>query len=193
MTAQGTKTAPLPAGSRLTEPQFLHVADQLPDWTLEYSTEGTLTFMPPTDPMTSRRNSLIVHRLTAWAENSLGCVSGPDGGYFLPDGSRLAPGAAWFNEQRWQKAQVPGMRFPVFAPDFVIELRSPSDRRRVLEEKMSAWLENGVGLAWLVDPIERSVTVYRHGQDPEVLSDPASVRGEGPVDGFVLELDRILA
>jgi Uma2 family endonuclease len=57
---------------------------------------------------------------------------------------------------------------------------------------MEAYLANGVQLGWLIDPIERTVTVYRPARPPQVLSNPASVEGEGPVAGFVLSLDRIL-
>ena len=85
-----------------------------------------------------------------------------------------------------------GERFPVFAPDFVIEVRSPDDRLRALRGKMEDYIANGVQLAWLIDPVERTVAIYRPGQPPQVLNNPASVAGEGPVAGFVLNLDRIL-
>ena len=189
MMAQGTKSALSPAEPRLSEAEFLLLAEQLPDWILEYSADGQLTFMPPTDPITSERNATIVHRLKAWAqETGRGVVSGPDGGFKLPDGSRMAPDAAWFERQRWQAAQVPDARFPVFAPEFIIELRSPSDRRQTLEEKMQSWVANGVLLGWLVDPIERTVTIYRPGREAELVQNPAVVAGDGPLEGFLLPL-----
>ena len=80
----------------------------------------------------------------------------------------------------------------MFAPDFLIEIRSPKQRARPLREKMEEYISNGVKLAWLIDPVERTVAIYRPGRDPEVLANPATVAGEGPVDGFVLNLDRIL-
>ena len=193
MTAQGTKTAFRPPEPRLSETEFLGLAERLPDWSLEYLAGGTLIFMPPTDPLTSRRNALIVHRLTAWADPVASVVSGPDGGFLLPDGSRMAPDAAWFSLPRFEAAQLPGVRFPVFAPEFVVELRSPSDRRRGLEDKMESWIANGVQLGWLIDPIDRAVTLYRPDRDPEVRSDPGEVPGEGPLVGFILSMDRILS
>jgi Uma2 family endonuclease len=84
------------------------------------------------------------------------------------------------------------MRFPVFAPEFVIELRSPDDKPSALRDKMQECIDNGVQLGWLIDPIKRRVEIYRPGRDPEVLSNPAKVSGERPVVGFVLDLDRIL-
>ncbi len=115
-----------------------------------------------------------------------------NGGFRLPDGSRLAPDAAWFDETRWQRARAPGVRLPVFVPEFVIELRSPDDRLPIFREKMQNYMANCVQLAWLIDPARREVSIYRPGSEPEVLRDPESVQGEGPVEGFVLRLDRIL-
>jgi Uma2 family endonuclease len=79
----------------------------------------------------------------------------------------------------------------VFAPEFVIEVRSPDDRIRALRERMEDYLANGVQLGWLIDPKERTVTIYRSGVPPQVLSNPDSVAGEGTVAGFVLNLDRV--
>jgi Uma2 family endonuclease len=57
---------------------------------------------------------------------------------------------------------------------------------------MREYIDNGVQLAWMIDPIDRTVEIYRPGQEPQVLTDPTEVSGEGPVDGFVLKLDRVL-
>lgn len=183
-----TLTAP-----ELTEAEFLKFCEQFPDSRLEYSGDGTLIIMPPTDPERGKRTSLIHRKLAEWAEEQgRGSVVGPDAGFRFEDGSRRSPDASWFNEERWQKAKKPGSRYPVFAPEFVIELRSPEDRLRLLQEKMEEYIVNGVQLAWLIDPPGRTVTIYRPGRTPEVLSNPKSLRGEGPVEGFELSLDRIL-
>jgi len=115
-------------------------------------------------------------------------VAGPDGGFRLPDGSRLAPDASWFDAERWRAAKIPGVRFPVFSPDFVIEVRSPDDRVRPLQEKMQEYIDNGVLLAWLIDPISKTATIYRPGVALATLENPSTLPGEGPVEGFVLDL-----
>ncbi|MBI4909233.1 MAG: Uma2 family endonuclease [Acidobacteria bacterium] len=177
----------------ISEDEFLALCDRFPDSMVEYRADGTVTIMPPTDPETAKRVNRTSQRLANWADQvGRGSVVGPDGGFRFPDGSRLAPDTAWFDEDRWQTARVPGVRFPVFAPEFVIELRSPHDKLRGVREKMEDYITNGVQLGWLIDPIRREVTIYRPGRDPEVLHDPKSVAGEGPVEGFVLDLDRIL-
>lgn len=177
----------------LTEAEFVALCEQFPDSMLEYSRDGTLIIMPPTDPETGKQTALLVHRLLDWAEKQgSGVVVGPDTGFRFKDRSRRSPDAAWFNKARWQVAKESGQRYPVFAPEFVIELRSPEDKMRLLQEKMLEYIDNGVQLAWLIDPAERTVTIYRPGRDAEVLSNPATIQGEGPVEGFVLNLDGIL-
>ncbi len=53
------------------------------------------------------------------------------------------------------------------------------------------WIANGAELAWLIDPIDKAVTVYRPGAQPEHHSNPTSVQGTGPIAGFELVLTRV--
>ena len=177
----------------LTEGEFLALCENYPDATLEYTAEGTVIIMPPTDPETGRHANLVVFQLTAWSlEQGQGFVLGPESGFRFRDGSRRSPDATWCNEARWQEARKFGELFPVFAPEFVIEIRSRQQSARALREKMEEYISNGVQLGWLIDPIERTVAIYRPGSAPEVLTNPSRVVGEGPVAGFVLNLGRVL-
>jgi Uma2 family endonuclease len=172
----------------LTDEQFLALCEKFPDATLEYTEEGEVIVMPPTDPMSSARVAEVVFQLMVWSKKiGRGIVSGPDGGFRLPSGARRSPDASWFENYPQGKK-----RFPAFAPQFVIEVRSPDDRLARLRDKMPRYISAGVLLAWLIDPFEKTITVYRPNRDPEVLSTPASVAGEGPVEGFVLDLSQVL-
>jgi Uma2 family endonuclease len=178
-----TFTAP-----ELTDEQFLALCELFPDATLEYTEEGEIVVMPPTDPKNSGRVIRVTQRLANWADQTgRGEISGPDGGFRFPTRARRSPDAAWF-----EGFPSSGQRFPVFAPQFVIEVRSPDDRLTRLRDKMQRYIAAGVLLAWLIDPFERTVTIYRPNREPEVLAGPASVAGEGPVEGFVLDLSGIL-
>lgn len=81
---------------------------------------------------------------------------------------------------------------PELLASFVIEVRSPHDRIARLQGKMRRYIAAGVLLAWLIDPFEKTLTIHRPDREPETLANPASVSGEGPVQGFVLELGGIL-
>jgi Uma2 family endonuclease len=177
----------------LSEAEFLKLCAKFPDAMVEYTSDGRIIVMPPKDPESGALGAEVAAQLGNWAhDQGNGHVCGPDPGFFFRDGSRRSPDAAWFDDARWRAAKKPRVRFPVFAPDFVIEVRSPDDRIGALREKMQEYIANGVQLGWLIDPMERRVTIYSGGQPPRVLKNPATVAGEGPVAGFVLSLERIL-
>jgi Uma2 family endonuclease len=175
----------------LTEAQFLQLCEEFPDAFLEYTADGEVIIMPPTDFESGARVSEIVRQLGNWALHAGGLVGGPEGGFLLPNRARRSPDVAWCDAARWAAAKRPGMVFPLFAPDFVIEVRSPGQRARPLCEKMEEYIANGVKLGWLIDRLDRTVTIYRPEREAEILRSPSSVAGEGPVAGFVLDLSRI--
>jgi Uma2 family endonuclease len=82
-------------------------------------------------------------------------------------------------------------RFWHLCPDFVIELKSPSDRRKKLDEKMREYLANGAQLGWLIDPEQRSVAIYRVNGEIETRTGIDKIEGEEPVAGFVLDLTSV--
>ena len=72
-----------------------------------------------------------------------------------------------------------------------MELLSPSDRRQVTHAKMLEWIANGVELGWMIDPNAEAVTVYRPWREHETRTGILEIAGEGPVEGFVLELEGV--
>jgi Uma2 family endonuclease len=70
---------------------------------------------------------------------------------------------------------------------------SPSDRLPKAKSKMQEWIQNGSQLAWLIDGDKRTVYIYRPGKPMEKKSGINELAGEGPVEGFVLELADIWA
>ena len=173
----------------LSEAEFLELCAKFPDAMVEYTADGRVIVTPPTDPESGARVNRVAKHLTNWSDDEGGgIVCGPDSGFRFRDGSRRSPDAAWFSAKRWREAKKSGERFPVFAPEFVIEVRSPDDRLSELTAKMEEYMANGVQLGWLIDPMKRTVRIYRKGRKPKLLENPAEVAGEGPVAGFVLKL-----
>jgi Uma2 family endonuclease len=178
----------------LTEQEFLEWSERFADFQLEYSADGELIIMPGTSMETGDRNNEITKQLTIWADlDGRGRAYDSSTSFLLPDGARRSPDAAWVSSARRSAAKRPGVTFPVLAPDFVIELKSPSDRLRKLTAKMEDWIANGVSLGWLLDPDLRTATIYRPGRDPETILQPRRLNGESPVQGFLLNLDPIWA
>lgn len=160
---------------------------------VEREPDGELLIMTPAGFRTSTMNDRISFSLHAWAEaDGRGVTTGSDGGYTLPDGSMRAPDAAWVLLERVATLTAEQQEgFAPICPDFVIELRSPGDRLAELQSKMERWISNGAKVAWLIDPKRRTVTIYRAKQEPEELTDPSSVQGDGPVQGFELVMNKV--
>ncbi len=78
-------------------------------------------------------------------------------------------------------------RFLPLCPDFVVEIRSPSDALVTLQAKMEEYLDNGVRLGWLIDADRRRIYVYRPGKEVEELDDPETISGDPELPGFVLD------
>jgi Uma2 family endonuclease len=162
---------------------------------VEREPNGEILVMTPAGANTGRINIRISYYLQAWTESDTrGIAFDSSAGFTLPDGSMRNPDGAWILNSRWEKlSEADQGRFAPVCPDFVIELRSPSDKVADLQAKMEKWIANGAQLAWLIDPIEKTVTIYRPGSEPEYLFDPSSVQGTGPMAGFELVLDRVWA
>lgn len=179
----------------LDNDRFFEFCVQNPDTRIERSAAGEVIVLPPPGGESSYQNSEIAIELSLWARrDGRGMVFDSSGHFILPNQAVRSPNAAWIRKTRLAKLTKEHKRRHVpICPDFVIELRSPSDRLKTLKAKMEEWVENGAELAWLIDPSHRTVTVYRPGRDPEKLVDADFVAGEGLVDGFRLNLRTIWA
>jgi Uma2 family endonuclease len=165
---------------------------------IEREPNGEILVMTPSGSRTSKMNLRIRRFLDEWAEaDGRGVGFDSNGGFTLPDGSMRAPDGAWVELRRWQALSAEQQTgYAPVCPDFVIELRSPSDRLPDIEAKMEQWIANGAEVGWLIDPERRDperrvVAIYRAGEEPEVLEDSSSVQGSGPVAGFELVMSRV--
>lgn len=180
-------------GAKLTEEQFVRLCQENPDLRLELTAKGELVIMPPAGSETGHRNSTLTLRLAGWAEtDDTGLAFDSSTGFTLPNGAIRSPDASWVRREKWNalsKEQREG--FALLCPDFVVELRSPTDRLSVLQEKMQEYIDNGARLGWLIDPVDKKVYVYRPGQPLESLDNPTTLSGDPVLPGFVLQVHEL--
>jgi Uma2 family endonuclease len=184
-----------PSRVPMTDEEFVAFCQQYEDCFVECTAEGEIIIMPPNNSRTGKRNLALGALLWIWAQKD-GRGEGYDSsaGFRLPNGARRSPDASWIRKDRvaaLPKKQQEG--FYQLCPDFVIELRSSTDRINRLKKKMEEYMANGAELGWLIDPQERTVWIYRPGRAAECIVNPERISGEGPVAGFVLELAEVWA
>ncbi|MGA8027616.1 MAG: Uma2 family endonuclease [Bryobacteraceae bacterium] len=176
-----------------SDDDLLEFCGEHPYLHIEQNAEGDL-IVAPCGFDSGFIGSEIFGQLREWArKDGRGMAVAADTGFRLPDKSLYSPDAAWIPSERVKGVPREKRRvFPTLVPAFVIEVRSPSDRKKELHQKMLTYLRNGVELGWLIDPEGRAVAIYRSDQErPIELADPDHLTGEGPVAGFVLHLKQI--
>ena len=79
------------------------------------------------------------------------------------------------------------------APDFVAEVMSPTDRLPDAQAKLREWLENGVGLGWLIDGDTQTLYIFKPGREMETKRGVTTIAADTPLDGFTLDFSAIWA
>ncbi len=162
------------------------------DLRIERSAKGDLIIMAPAFGNSGRKNAKLTAAFVYWASVQGGEVFDSSAGFILPDQSLRSPDVSWIAPERFaQLSEADLESFTPMCPDFVLELRSSTDRLPRVHEKMVEYIENGARLGWLVDPLEKQVFVYRPGQQIEHLLNPGTLSGEPVLAGFTLDLTRV--
>lgn len=186
----------LPSSISLNDDQFFDLCQLNRDLQIQRDPKtGEILIMTPAGGETSNRNLSLSAQLYLWTEtDGTGIAFDSSGGFLIAGASKepMNPDAAWVSWERWntltpdQKA-----KFPPLCPDFVVELRSPSDTVESLKRKMKEWIALGVKLGWLIDRKNRQVYIYRCDGSEECLNNPMTVSSESFLNGFILDLSKI--
>lgn len=175
---------------KVSQEQFEELAKANRDLLLERTKTGELIIMPPTGGSTGKHNVKLSSRFVIWNEQTgLGEVFDSSTAFRLPSGADRSPDVAWVSRERWNSLPREQQdTFSPLCPDFVLELRSKTDKMKPLREKMQEYLENQIHLGWLIDTKNKLVEIYRPNQPVEILKKPATLSGEYILPGFVLNL-----
>ncbi len=187
----------IPKGFKITPEQFDQLAkiEQLSK--IELTDTGELIVMSPTGGEAGEKNFNLYIDLGIWnRQTRLGKAFDSSTVFILPNGARRSPDVSWIGLDRWETLTPQEKQgFPPIAPDFIIELVSPSDLRNQryedLQTKMIEYLNNGVQLGWLIEPSAKRVEIYQFGQAVEVFNNPQTLSGRNVLPGFVLDLSEI--
>ena len=181
----------LPDEWELTDERLLELGSLNEEWYLEADCEGGLFMAPPPGALSGRRELRIGAQLLAWSDAADRGQTFPSVTFRLPNGWRRAPDASWISDERLAGVEPDDEGIWAVCPDFVVEVRSASDRLTPLRAKMEMWVSQGARLAWLVDPKEQAVWVYRPEQEAERVKRPASLMAAEIADDLTIDFSRI--
>ena len=174
--------------------RFCRFSSDNPIWQFEISDQGELTIMPMTGSASSGDEGEIIIVLGNWRLDNGGYSYPSTAGFRLPTGAIRAPDAAWITQQRYDNLTPSEHRGTINgAPDFVVEIRSRTDRLPPFLAKMAEWMAAGARLGWGIDPRQRRAYIYRPGQDaPEILDNPETLSGEDILPDFTFPVRRLI-
>ncbi len=139
----------------LTDNQLFELCLANRELRIERTAEGDLIIMPPVGGETGWRNAEMTAALVDWArQDGIGVVfdsSAASSYQTAPCAHRTQLGCAASRLEKLTPEQK--RKFIPLCPDFVVEIRSPTDSLRALQAKMQEYIANGAALGWLIDPI----------------------------------------
>ena len=177
--------------TKLTREQFVQLCEANPELQIERNPQGELIVMSPLGGESGRKEANLIFDISVWnRQTQLGIVFSSSTIFSLPGGGDRSPDVAWVSLAKWQNlTQKEKDGFPPICPEFVIELRSKSDRLAPLQDKMREYLASGLLLGWLINPQQKQVEIYRPGQNVEVVNMPIMLSGDDILPGLNVQLD----
>ena len=131
--------------------------------------------------------SAPLHQFTR--ARKLGIVVAAETGFIIrrdPD-TVLAPDVGFVRSDRVPASGIP-TKYWVGAPDLAVETVSPSDSAFEVDEKVREWLTAGTPLVWVINPRQRTVTVYRPDNTARILGENELLEGADVVPGFEIRV-----
>ncbi len=166
----------IPAPNTMTLEEFLE--NDLEGY--EY-VKGELVPMSPATMIHGQISSKLHIRLGLHVEeNRLGELYIAETTFQLDDRA-VKPDIAFVSTDRLPENREKGSPIP---PDLAVEVVSPSDKHYDVTEKALAYLRSGTRLVWVIEPVAKSVMVFRSETDFTVLNYEDTLTGEDVVPGF---------
>ena len=161
----------------------------------ESTAEGELIISGASDDRIAAEETELARQVANWGVEDLrGRTRAMTGGFNIEGWGFKIPDVSWISYLR-EAAARPRSRgdrgYLPAAPEFIIEVRSPSDSLAVLQEKMRGWTSHGVLLGLMVDPQDRTVHIYRDGREEDILINPGQVSCEPEMPGLILDFSLV--
>ncbi len=158
--------------TRLTVADLEQVQVILSEAHLDYQLElvdGKIIIMGGSDIVSSEIGLEFGSLLRNWVKpRKLGRVFESSDGFILPNSDLRVPDVSFVVASRLKQSK---RYFAELVPDLVVEIKSQSDRLKQEREKLLSFIELGAKVGILIDPDDRTVTIYTPTAEPVVLRD----------------------
>lgn len=155
---------------------------------------GKIITMPPGG---ARHGDVIIRLASAIAvhvyEHRLGRVYDGQTGFRLSTDYCFEPDISFVSNERIKLILPIEEKLFHGAPDLAVEVLSPSDSITGTERKITVYLMHGTRLAWMVDPNNKTVRVYREPRKFEMLRSDQTLSGNAVLPGFRYPLARLFS
>lgn len=150
----------------------------------------------PMPPQPGARHGYVTIKISSYAtiyaeENDLGACFAAETRFTIEYDPDTSIGPDWAFVAKDRLPHPIPEKFLQLAPDIVLEVRSPTDRAKAVQEKIAQWLAAGVKIVWELDMKSQILTVYRPGREPRQLGSMDTLSGEEVLPGFTLSLASI--
>lgn len=176
---------------RMTDKEFGRFCSENPDLRIERDKNGNIIIMAAAFSLTGIYEGIVFKKVAYWNDEfSDGWVFSASGGFTLPNSAIRAADTAWISNEKWQGLSKEAKKgFAQICPEFVVEVRSETDRLKAVKEKMEEWIENGAQLGWLLDPTKEKAWIYRaDGSVTEIKGFDNQLSGENVLPEFSFDL-----
>lgn len=179
----------------LSDDEFFELCMANPDLNLERDKNKQVIIMSPSGSLSDSNSTRISGAILNWNDKvKLGKVFGSSAGFTLPDGSVKSPDCALVSKGRWNELSLTQKKkFAPVCPEFVVEIKSPTDSIDQLKSKMTEWMANGVKLGWLVDVEAETILVFKANESTSTVTPfNQSLSGGDVLPGFEFDLSLLL-
>ncbi|HYG76204.1 MAG TPA: Uma2 family endonuclease [Planctomycetota bacterium] len=129
--------------------------------------------------------------LGSWVrKNKLGELFDGQSGFWMKSGNLRSPDISFIGRERIGQLDK-SQGFLSTAPELAIEVLSPNDTNKLIAEKMEDYFASGCRLAWVVNPLNKTVAIYHAPTPDRLLRGDDRLEGEDVVPGFSIAVHEI--
>lgn len=149
--------------------------------------DGELVMSPKNDPFHGDICTQLTAALLTFARKGrLGAVWDSSTGFWMKNRNCRAPDISFLSRQRLKAAgfRRSTRRFFPGAPDLAVEILSPNNTRREIDERLKDFFDSGTRLVWIIDPAAERVEICRSLTERRLVGKGGFLDGEELLPGF---------